>query len=254
MGRERALQAHQDQMLRFLGIHHYFSAPVQHLTISFSRSSRRRGSGGVEGAPSRGEESAHERQSDLPPRMSSGATAGLHSRESLKVDMDRMRHERQEKFNSVNPATLGRGADTVVRDKTGRRKAAAVAVLEGNNSDEENMEWGKGYVDPKRKALEDAAADIGGVARYVDDAVLNKRQRAVDRWGDPMLQFQKSRPRAKGVKKWKKDYPSNRFNLSPGYRWDGVDRSNGYEKKWYLQKNEAHDLAHQAHMWSTEDM
>mmetsp|Transcript_23855 Transcript_23855/g.60319 ORF Transcript_23855/g.60319 Transcript_23855/m.60319 type:complete len:108 (+) Transcript_23855:480-803(+) len=53
MGRERALQAHQDQMLRFLGIHHYFSAPVQHLTISFSRSSRRRGSGGVEGAPSR---------------------------------------------------------------------------------------------------------------------------------------------------------------------------------------------------------
>lgn len=42
--------------------------------------------------------------------------------------------------------------------------------------------------------------------------------------------------------------------IAPGYRWDGVDRSTGYEDKLLLQKNQAKSLAAEAHAWSTEDM
>jgi len=48
--------------------------------------------------------------------------------------------------------------------------------------------------------------------------------------------------------------PPNRFGIRPGHRWDGVDRSNGYEEKWLLQQNSQKALEGEAYKWSCSDM
>ena len=48
--------------------------------------------------------------------------------------------------------------------------------------------------------------------------------------------------------------PSNRFGIKPGYRWDGVLRSNGWEAKISRQGKEGEAKAEAAYKWSVEDM
>ena len=80
-----------------------------------------------------------------------------------------------------------------------------------------------------------------------------------ERSDDPMAKYlskkkalktgQPTRPISRGPA----DRP-NRFGILPGYRWDGVDRSNGFEKKYFETLNKGIAIQEDAYKWSVSDM
>eukprot|EP00041_Stephanoeca_diplocostata_P006694 m.91530 g.91530 ORF g.91530 m.91530 type:complete len:173 (+) comp16494_c0_seq2:542-1060(+) len=98
-------------------------------------------------------------------------------------------------------------------------------------------------------------------ARHADDTDMNQLLKEEIRADDPMAAYMlKQREKAivasgRTVRpKYKGPWPSNRYNIPPGYRWDGRDRSNGFEKKLMLYKNKASATKKDAYRWSSENM
>ena len=49
-------------------------------------------------------------------------------------------------------------------------------------------------------------------------------------------------------------FPPNRFGIRPGYRWDGVNRSNGFEKALFARESNRKATAEESYKWTVEDM
>lgn len=48
--------------------------------------------------------------------------------------------------------------------------------------------------------------------------------------------------------------PINRYQIKPGRHWDGVDRSNGFEKQMFKGRNEKAARDAEARAWAMSDM
>lgn len=77
--------------------------------------------------------------------------AGLHSAAELREENKRMKQRENEMFSKMNSSTTGKGAETVHRDKSGRKRDFQVEKAkkreEERKKEEENekfMKWGKG--------------------------------------------------------------------------------------------------------------
>ncbi|KAJ6576850.1 Pre-mRNA-splicing factor of RES complex-domain-containing protein [Mycena sp. CBHHK59/15] len=156
--------------------------------------------------------------------------------------------------------------ETIYRDASGKkintkaaRAEAARLKREREEKEAQKMEWGKGLVqrdEAEKRKLELEKQRGKKFARYADDADLNEEMKAKELWNDPAAQFLMKK-RAKGPRK--PEYtgpppPPNRFGIKPGYRWDGVDRGNGFEKKLFQSKNEKKRKGLASYQWSAEDM
>ncbi|XP_034034291.1 BUD13 homolog [Thalassophryne amazonica] len=198
--------------------------------------------------------------------MLSGGKAGLISADVLRKEQDESRRRERRNLPLENES---RSAQTVFRDKSGKkrdldseREEQKKKAGEQAAKDEKYAQWGKGLAQAQinQQKLEDALHEAQKpLARYYDDQELDRMLREQEREGDPMAAMirrkkertekSQEKPRYKGPAP-----PPNRFNIPPGYRWDGVDRSNGFEKKRYTLMSEKKAIQEEAYKWSVEDM
>ncbi|XP_062950442.1 BUD13 homolog [Cynocephalus volans] len=206
-----------------------------------------------------------------PPRkkathMYSGAKTGLmltdiqqEQQELKKRDQETMAFEAEFQY-----------AETVFRDKFGRKRNLKLERLEQRRKAEKDSkraelyaQWGKGLAQSRQQQqnVEDAMKEMQKpLARYIDDEDLDRMLREQEREGDPMADFiKKNKAKENKNKKVRPRYsgptpPPNRFNIWPGYRWDGVDRSNGFEQKRFARLASKKAVEELAYKWSVEDM
>jgi pre-mRNA-splicing factor CWC26 len=195
---------------------------------------------------------------DVPVMMSDGTYAGLQSGAAVSAQLARRRAAERAEFERETGGKAHKEAETIYRDATGRRIDVSMKRAELRREAEEAARKreeaelalrGDVQIEEarrKREALNDAK--IMTVARHVDDADMNAEMKAQVRWGDTMAAFVKPKDdgggagagkgrRVKGRPVYKGAWAPNRYQIPPGYRWDGVDRSNGFEAERFKAIN-----------------
>ncbi|KAJ6443124.1 Pre-mRNA-splicing factor CWC26 [Purpureocillium lavendulum] len=185
-------------------------------------------------------------------KMSDGTHAGLQTAAAVSAQLKRRQREEHEEFERHRKHA--KEEETVYRDATGRRidismkRAGARRIAaEAERKEAEAKEALKGQIQldearQRRELLEDAK--LMSFARTAEDEEMNRDLKERSRWNDPMTQFmsEKRDTGARGQSSKKRPIyvgaaPPNRFGIKPGYRWDGVDRGNGFEAERFKAIN-----------------
>ncbi|CAG9821844.1 unnamed protein product [Phaedon cochleariae] len=198
-------------------------------------------------------------------RTMSGKKSGLQNAKDLVQEIITIKQKEEDLFKNMSNEVSGKNAVTISRKK----KTSTPEEDAKKREKEKEMEvkysrWGKGLkqVQDTNEKNEDMLHEMSKpLARYADDEDLEKFLKEQERDGDPMLAYIRKKKKKKQVEAgipdkpmYMGDFEPNRFGIQPGYRWDGVDRSNGYEKKLFESRNSKRAAEEEAMKWSTEDM
>ncbi|KAJ9102483.1 hypothetical protein QFC21_002883 [Naganishia friedmannii] len=182
------------------------------------------------------------------------AAAALKTRRLNDDNMDEDEDEAPNPHETIHRDATGAKIDPIALQQAEQTRLATEARKAA-----EKAQWSRGLVQ-RREKEEKTKREQGmareDVARYADDAQMNEEMRGVERADDPMAGYLTKR-KAKGPQRPKytgPPAPPNRFNILPGYRWDGVDRSTGYEAKLFQATNNRRRRVVEANAWSMEDM
>ncbi|RCN30161.1 hypothetical protein ANCCAN_24067 [Ancylostoma caninum] len=184
-----------------------------------------------------------------------GKIAGLQSADDLKKESEKIRQREAKMFEEMDASISGRFAETTVREKQVRKRREKPEDKERKEREAKKQAelqekynlWNKGVAQTERREqqLEEMARVAAEpLARMADDEEMNRHLKDIIHEEDPMAAMLMSKKREKAIDRGELIYPTyqgecppNRFGIRPGYRWDGVDRSNGFEAKLALAKN-----------------
>ena len=133
---------------------------------------------------------------------------------------------------------------TVYRDALGRvisaeqaKQTAAAAKKKKAWVRQSAADWGRGVHqdrEQERKAADDKKIGKAAFSRFTIDEDTQAVNKARGRWEDPMAGVGSgggNQETAKPV--CKHAMPPNRFDIRPGYRWDGKIRGTGFEDRYF---------------------
>ncbi|OTA85629.1 hypothetical protein M434DRAFT_400126 [Hypoxylon sp. CO27-5] len=193
--------------------------------------------------------------------MSDGTHAGLQSAATVSAQLEARRraeraeyersHKHQKEAETIYRDATGRRVDVSLKRAELRREAQEAAAKEAAKKEALKGEVQMEAARRRREELEDAK--VMTVARHADDVDMNREMKEQVRWGDTMAQFIEPRggggggaggkdeggkkKKLKGRPTYQGAWAPNRYGIRPGYRWDGVDRGNGFEAERFKAIN-----------------
>uniref|UniRef100_A0A6B2L883 Pre-mRNA-splicing factor CWC26 n=1 Tax=Arcella intermedia TaxID=1963864 RepID=A0A6B2L883_9EUKA len=207
------------------------------------------------------------------PNSDKAKKGGLFTAAEMEVETQKKLKEASAARASMDPQAAGKGAETIYRDKKGRPLTMLNKMV--NNTDEEQYEWGGGKKltkeeDEEKRRFEEEQKGMPYRGATTEDEQLNEEYRNAVRFGDPMAELlakkikkrERKRMKKLGIvpkpvipkKEYKGYCPPNRFGIKPGFEWDGIDRSNGYEKTYFERINERKAREDMEVRWAQEDL
>jgi pre-mRNA-splicing factor CWC26 len=198
--------------------------------------------------------------------MESGAQAGLQTAAQVAAATKKKQDEERRKAAEAAKEAGASAQETIYRDASGRIINVAMKRAEARKKAEEEE---KKKLEKEREArgdvqLAEAAkrkealdeAKYMPVARHADDAALNEELKEQGRWNDPAAGFlvkKKAGRSITGKPLYKGAAPPNRYGIRPGYRWDGVDRGNGFESDWFKARNRKANREQLEYAWQMDE-